>query len=103
MHLNAPRLTPLFWQGAELVARAPLPAPDPHATAPLTILPTNDLHSSIDARTQFGGLARIASTIESECAAGPTLVVDGGDSVFGGGTWWCARDARSGEHTSELQ
>ena len=61
----------------------------------MTILHTNDFHSTIDARpdSAFGGLARIATTIESTRAAGPTLVCDAGDSVFGGGTWWCARGA----------
>jgi 5'-nucleotidase len=92
-------LTPLFWHGDSLAPREPLAALDPHATATLTILHTNDLHASVDARTEVGGLARIASTIEAARAAGPTLVVDAGDSVYGGGTWWCAVD---GGATSRL-
>jgi 2',3'-cyclic-nucleotide 2'-phosphodiesterase (5'-nucleotidase family) len=73
-------------------ALAPL---DEAARGGVTILHTNDLHSSIDARpgARGGGLARIASTIAAARAVGPTFVVDSGDSVFGGGTWWCARDA----------
>jgi 2',3'-cyclic-nucleotide 2'-phosphodiesterase (5'-nucleotidase family) len=91
--VNTPTLTPLYWQGSELVPQTSLEPLDLAATGSLTILHTNDLHSSIDARSDLGGLARIAHTIDSTRAAGPTLVVDGGDSVFGGGTWWCARDA----------
>jgi 5'-nucleotidase len=88
-------LTPLFWDGPDLVPERPLEPLDPAAIGTLTILHTNDLHSSVDARPgpDLGGLERIASTIEAARAAGPTLVVDGGDSVFGGGTWWCAVDA----------
>jgi 2',3'-cyclic-nucleotide 2'-phosphodiesterase (5'-nucleotidase family) len=88
-------LTPLFWKDADLVPARTLEPLDPAATGTLTILHTNDLHSSVDARPgpDLGGLERIASTIEAARAAGPTLVVDGGDSVFGGGTWWCAVDA----------
>jgi 5'-nucleotidase len=85
--------TPMFWDGAALSTPQALEPLDDTATGRLTILHTNDLHASIDARSAFGGMARIASTIESERAVAPTLVVDGGDSVFGGGTWWCARDA----------
>jgi 5'-nucleotidase len=93
--LSAPTLTALHWQGTALVPIGALDPLDESASGTLTILHTNDLHSSIDARpnSAFGGLARIASTIDAARAAGPTLVVDGGDSVFGGGTWWCARDA----------
>src|SRR5215472_14436474 len=35
-----------------------------------------------------GGLARIATTIRRARAAGPTLICDVGDAVFGAGTWW---------------
>jgi len=92
-NVNTPRLTPLYWQGDALLPLERMEPLDETASGTLTILHTNDLHSSVDARTQFGGLARIASTIETERAVEPTLVVDGGDSVFGGGTWWCAVDA----------
>ena len=93
--MSTPALTPLYWQGAELVPVSALEPLDEAATGTLTILHTNDFHARIDARpnSAFGGLARIATTIESTRAAGPTLVVDAGDSVFGGGTWWCARGA----------
>jgi 5'-nucleotidase len=93
--VSTPALTPLYWHGAELVPISALEPLDEAATGSLTILHTNDFHSSIDARpgSACGGLARIATTIESTRAAGPTLVVDAGDSVFGGGTWWCAGGA----------
>ena len=88
-------LTPLFWEGPDLVPVRALEPLDAAATGGLTILHTNDLHSSVDARPgpDRGGLERIATTIEAARAAGPTLAVDSGDSVFGGGTWWCAVDA----------
>jgi len=93
--VSTPTLTPLYWHGTELVPVSPLPPLDDAATGTLTLLHTNDFHSTIDARADSacGGLARIASTIESTRAAGPTLVVDAGDAVFGGGTLWCARGA----------
>src|SRR5215472_7070477 len=34
-----------------------------------------------------GGLARIATTIRRARAAGPTLICDVGDAVFGAGIW----------------
>lgn len=94
MHVT---LTPLFWDAQRLVPEQALGPLDDAATGTLTILHTNDLHSSIDARpgSPCGGLARIASTIESARAAEPVLVLDAGDSVFGAGTWWCAQDARA--------
>jgi 5'-nucleotidase len=91
--MNAHTLTPCFWQTGSLVPSRTLPPLDEAAQGRVTILHTNDLHASIDARSRLGGLARITSTIDAARAAGPTLVVDSGDSVFGGGTWWCARDA----------
>ncbi len=93
--MTAPHLTPLAWQGSALAPESPLAALDEDAHGAFTILHTNDFHSSIDMRPGYaqGGLARIASTIETTRAVGPTLVVDAGDSVFGGGTWWCATGA----------
>jgi 2',3'-cyclic-nucleotide 2'-phosphodiesterase (5'-nucleotidase family) len=95
MNMTKCWLTPLFWEDADLVPARTLEPLDAAASGTLTILHTNDLHSSVDARPgpDLGGLERIASTIEAARAAGPTLVVDSGDSVFGGGTWWCAVDA----------
>jgi len=85
-------LIPLSWEHEHL-----LPESEPGASsaqaAEITLLHTNDLHSSVDGRQDSdgkhrGGLARIATTIRRARAVGPTLVFDVGDAVFGAGTWW---------------
>jgi 5'-nucleotidase len=95
-----PRLVPLAWEDGKLVPTLELsPASETEAKEEITILHTNDFHSSISGRTDpvsgqvVGGIARIATTIQASRKAGPTLVLDGGDSVFGSGTWWDARGA----------
>ena len=87
-----PRIVPLFWNHDQLFPEQP-PAVSPTHAAEITILHTNDLHSSIDGRQGTdgktrGGLARIATTIRRAHRAGPVLVFDAGDFVYGGGTWW---------------
>ena len=87
-----PRTIPLFWEHNQLLPEQP-PTVSPTQAAEITILHTNDLHSSVDGRQDSngkmrGGLARIATTIRRARAAGPTLVFDAGDFVYGGGTWW---------------
>ena len=87
-----PRIIPLFWERDQLLPEQPPTVSLPQAPE-ITILHTNDLHSSIDGRQDTdgktrGGLARIATTIRRALAAGPALVFDTGDFVYGGGTWW---------------
>lgn len=87
-----PRTIPLFWERDQLPPEQP-PVVSPTQAAEITILHTNDLHSSVDGRQGTdgktrGGLARIATTIRRAHTAGPTLVFDVGDFVYGGGTWW---------------
>lgn len=95
--MTGPQLVPLRWDHGQIVSDLPLPPPT-QKPASLTILHTNDFHSSIDGRLGpdgkcHGGLARIAGTIRSSRELGPTLVVDAGDTVFGSGTWWDAQGA----------
>ncbi|GAC1360436.1 MAG: hypothetical protein NVSMB44_12050 [Ktedonobacteraceae bacterium] len=92
----SPRVIPLSWVDGQL---RPEPAVDVSRPATeareeeITILHTNDLHSSVDGRRDAageirGGLARIATTVRRARVQGPTLVFDIGDFVFGAGTWW---------------
>jgi len=94
------RLVPLKWEDAQLVPLAELTERAETATKPeITVLHTNDFHSSVTGRPNshtgevLGGITRIATTIKSKKAAGPTLALDAGDSVFGSGTWWDAQGA----------
>ena len=87
-----PHIIPLFWGHDQLLPENP-PGVLPPQAAEITILHTNDLHSSVDGRQDTdgyarGGLARIATTIRRAREAGPALVFDAGDFVYGGGTWW---------------
>jgi 5'-nucleotidase len=94
---HLPTRVPLFWDGDRLIAQTPIDTTaKPYSE--LTILHTGDLHSSVDGKpgptgTTYGGLARIATTIRQARTAGPTLVVDTGDLVFGEGTRWNAHGA----------
>ena len=89
---SSPNIIPLFWEDEQLRSERPLIGVRSRM-AEITILHTNDLHSSVDGRQGSdgkvrGGLGRIATTIQRARAAEPTLVCDVGDFVFGGGTWW---------------
>ena len=85
-------LIPLSWEHEHLLPESATGASPAQATE-ITLLHTNDLHSSVDGRQgsdgkDRGGLAKIATTIRRARAARPTLVCDVGDAVFGAGTWW---------------
>jgi 2',3'-cyclic-nucleotide 2'-phosphodiesterase (5'-nucleotidase family) len=97
-----PRIIPLFWEHDQLLPEQP-PTVSPPQASEITILHTNDLHSSVDGRQDTdgktrGGLARIATTIRRARAAGPALVFDTGDFVYGGGTWWDIQGAGAVAH-----
>jgi 5'-nucleotidase len=100
MHIpveHLPTLVPLSWGGDQLTAQTSIDT-ILRPNSELTILHTGDLHSSVDGRstadgTVYGGLARIATTIRQARTAGPTLVLDTGDLVFGEGTRWNAHGA----------
>ena len=99
---SPPRVIPLSWEHEQLLPEKP-PAVSPTKAAEITILHTNDLHSSVDGRqgtdgNKRGGLARIATTIRRARAAGPALVFDIGDVVFVGGTWWDIQGAGAVAH-----
>jgi len=86
------RLIPLSWREGQLVPQM-TPAVMHEKAEQITILHINDLHASVDGRPDEvgemrGGLARVATTVRRARAAGPTLVFDLGDIVFGDGTWW---------------
>src|SRR6266700_5299186 len=94
---HLPTLVPLSWNGDRLISQTPIDAIS-NPSSELTILHTGDLHSSVDGKpnddgTIYGGLARIATTIRQARSAGPTLVLDTGDLVFGEGTRWNAHGA----------
>lgn len=109
---NKPRLVPLAWQDGKLVPTIELGLGAGEQTGQLevrpevTVLHTNDFHSSINGRPDpvtsklLGGIARIATTVRQAQEAGPTLVLDAGDSVFGSGTWW---DAHGATTTGQLR
>lgn len=100
------RLVPLAWENDQLVPTEELtPLVEGAAKPEITILHTNDFHSSVEGRPDhsgkiMGGITRIATTIKNKQAAGPTLALDAGDSVFGSGTWW---DARGASTTARLR
>jgi 2',3'-cyclic-nucleotide 2'-phosphodiesterase (5'-nucleotidase family) len=91
------RTIPLFWKHGQLLPTQPLGVLPARETE-LTILHTNDLHAAVDGIPDAngkmrGGLARIATTIRHAREAGPTLVLDVGDIVFGASTWWDIQEA----------
>jgi 5'-nucleotidase len=102
-------LLPLYWQNGKLVGMGAFEETN-EVFPEVTILHTNDFHSSNDGRTGngrpggegviSGGISRIATTIKRAKAAGPTLALDAGDSVYGFGTWW---DAKGSATTAKLR
>lgn len=98
--ISKARLVPLVWENDQLIPTEEISAVAEATAKPeITVLHTNDFHSSISGRPDHatgqlvGGITRIATTIKNQRAAGPTLVLDAGDSVFGSGTWWDALGA----------
>ncbi len=97
---NKINLIPLSWENDKLVGSVTDEARE-ELVSEITILHTNDFHSSNDGRvgngrpggegSVSGGIARLAATIKRAKAAGPTLALDAGDSVYGFGTWWDAK------------
>jgi 5'-nucleotidase len=97
---NKINLIPLSWENGRLVGTVTNELRE-ETVSEITILHTNDFHSSNDGRSGndshgaagsvSGGIARLAATIKQAKAAGPTLALDAGDSVYGLGTWWDAK------------
>lgn len=95
---TTPELVAFHWDGERLAPETDFPVEPPAGqTLEVTLLHTNDFHSCIDGPERgpkdAGGLARIATSIKAARQAGPTIVVDSGDSVFGSPTFWCTRGA----------
>lgn len=97
---NKINLIPLSWENGRLVGTITDEIKETPVSE-ITILHTNDFHSSNDGRVGngrpggegaiSGGISRLAATIKRAKAAGPTLALDAGDSVYGYGTWWDAK------------
>lgn len=92
------RLIPLSWQGEQLLPTEEFTSREEHKQKlEVTLLYTTDFHSSItmgpELPANVGGIARIATTIRQARETSPTLVLDNGDAVFGGASWWDAYGA----------